>query len=202
MLEAGCYTSMTHLNIQWTPHCISRFRIQIKLSARDKCTPLPSELVFSIRRQFCLCIALHNPEELFRLKFHLTCSPIKPLSVVGLRCATGKRRRVLHLSDVFYSSDEGICWDASEASKEGAARCHRRAKWEETELASTLIMFTTKGQSPFRKKRNALLDKRSYWSMFFKSPFEVYIRIYIYIYSERGREACISPGCVLYIIVH
>lgn len=32
---------------------------------------------------------------------------------------------------------------------------------EETELASTLIMFTTKGQSPVRKKRNALLDKSS-----------------------------------------
>lgn len=65
-------------------------------------------------------------------------------------------------SDVFYSLDEGIHWEASKASKEGAARCHRRAEREETQLASTLIMFTPKGQSPVRKKRNALLDKRCY----------------------------------------
>ena len=37
-----------------------------------------------------------------------------------------------------------------------------QAEGEETELANTLIMFTTKGQSPVRKKRNAFLDKRFY----------------------------------------
>lgn len=36
-------------------------------------------------------------------------------------------RHVLHLSDMSYSLDVGLCGEAGEASKEGAARCHRRA---------------------------------------------------------------------------
>lgn len=81
-----------------------------------------------------------------------TDSPVKAVLVLGWRSTTCEMRRVLHLWDVFYTLDVGPCRGAGEASKRGPARCRRRADWEETGLASTLIMLTTKGPRPGRKK--------------------------------------------------
>lgn len=56
-----------------------------------------------------------------------TDSPVKAVLVLGWRSTTCEMRRVLHLSDVFYTLDVGPCRGAGEASKRGPARCHRRA---------------------------------------------------------------------------
>lgn len=45
-----------------------------------------------------------------------------------------------------------VCAEELARLQRKGQQCHRRAEREETELASTLIMFTTKGQGPVQMK--------------------------------------------------